>query len=386
MSKKFSILKPHQFLGLALAVAISPVLSQETDIQLPSFTIGSKAPDLDIEHWYSDGEGKFEHTTRLKSDTVYVIEFWATWCGPCIASMPHLSETQAKYSDKGVQLISISDEKLETVEKFMQGKVRGNDEMTYAELTKNYCVGVDPDRSVMETYFRAAGQRGIPCAFIVGREGVVEWIGHPMRMDAPLAQVVDGSWDREAFAVVWKETKIAEAKAAKLQTIAMATMNDARKLMAAGDTEEALTMLDELIADEEMSQFKGRAEMTRDNLIIEFLDGGEVVASLERISQQHQRNAIMLNRTARLIYDRHQNTTLDRSVIEAAVQIAEKAVSAAKKNSDAWDTLAKLASVTGDLQRAIEAQEQAIEHASDDEKTTEMKTFLEKLKSSRSNS
>ena len=45
---------------------------------------------------------------------------------------------------------------------------------------------------------RAAGQSGIPTAFIVGKTGQVEWIGHPMTMDEPLAQVVAGDWDRAA--------------------------------------------------------------------------------------------------------------------------------------------------------------------------------------------
>ena len=47
---------------------------------------------------------------------------------------------------------------------------------------------------------QAAGQNGIPTAFLVGKTGLIEWIGHPMTMDKPLAQVVAGDWDRSAFA------------------------------------------------------------------------------------------------------------------------------------------------------------------------------------------
>jgi len=48
----------------------------------PMLTIGSKAPSIDVEHWVSDGNGKFKPVTEFEADKVYVVEFWATWCGP----------------------------------------------------------------------------------------------------------------------------------------------------------------------------------------------------------------------------------------------------------------------------------------------------------------
>ena len=91
-------------------------------------TIGSDAPSLEISDWVS--KGKFEEVTDFNRGKVYVIEFWATWCGPCIASMPQISELQAKYKDQGVQVISVSDESLEKVEKFLERKVKGLNRLT----------------------------------------------------------------------------------------------------------------------------------------------------------------------------------------------------------------------------------------------------------------
>ena len=74
-------------------------------------------------------------TAQNFDNKVVVLEFWATWCGPCIAAMPHIAEIQKKYEDKNVQVISISDEDLDTVEDFLEREVRGQkeDDDNYAD-------------------------------------------------------------------------------------------------------------------------------------------------------------------------------------------------------------------------------------------------------------
>ena len=46
-----------------------------------------------------------------------------------------------------------------------------------------YTIALDEDRQTNAAYMQAAGQNGIPCAFIVGKSGKVEWIGHPAYID-----------------------------------------------------------------------------------------------------------------------------------------------------------------------------------------------------------
>src|SRR5436305_5946962 len=68
-----------------------------------SLKVGDPAPKLKADKWLQGNEVK-----EFAKDKVYVVEFWATWCGPCIAIMPHVAEMQAEYKDKGVTFIGYS--------------------------------------------------------------------------------------------------------------------------------------------------------------------------------------------------------------------------------------------------------------------------------------
>lgn len=230
----FSLAAISASLGLTAASAQDDAAADaatQTDAAT-ELTIGSKAPAIDVEHWMGDGEGKMPAVTGFEAGKVYVVEFWATWCPPCVASMPHLAEMQKQYKDKGVRIVSISDEDLETVTKFLEKKVPNTEEQTYGQLTSAYSLTTDPDQSVFNDYMVAAGQNGIPTAFVVGKTGLVEWIGHPMSMDDVIEEVVADQWDRVAFAE--------QLAAEKADEMAIA---EAGKLFQNGDVEGAVKLV-----------------------------------------------------------------------------------------------------------------------------------------------
>lgn len=154
----------------AAMVCASSVLAQ--DQATPTLKVGDKAPALTVENWVKGKEVK-----KFEEGKVYVVEFWATWCGPCIKGIPHLTELQKEYKDKGVTIIGVASSergndaksKLVGVENFVrkQGK-----EMEYT-------IAFDADRSMSKDWMAAAGRNGIPCAFLVGPDGKIAWIGHP---------------------------------------------------------------------------------------------------------------------------------------------------------------------------------------------------------------
>ena len=153
--------------------------------------------------------------TMIKGDPVsfqegkvYVVEFWATWCPPCKVSIPHLTEVQEQFKDKGVTVIGISSENdLERVKGFVTGQ---GEKMEYT-------VAMDPKRTVSAGYMEAYKQGGIPTAFIVDGKGNVAWVGHPMMdLDEVLEQVVAGTFDPAAYAKAKAEKEAAERELRKL--------------------------------------------------------------------------------------------------------------------------------------------------------------------------
>jgi thiol-disulfide isomerase/thioredoxin len=361
-------------LGLLVHSAIAQVETAQVDDEVAAeeqelLTIGSAAPKLNIEHWLSDGEGKFSHITEFKEGKVYVVEFWATWCGPCIASMPHISGLQKEYADKGVQVVSVSDEDLETVEEFLEGKVRNIEEdMTYAELTNNYCLTTDPDRSVSKDYMQAAGQNGIPTAFIVGKKGEIEWIGHPMSMDEVLEQVVSDSWDRAAFAAEFKATQELERKQQRLM-----------RLLQANKVDEALELIEGMIETAEDPTMQLQVKAIRLQIMLTS-NHKKSVATLLEFAEENKENAELLNQISWLVYEIASEDAEEAhgELLKAAIKVAEMATASDPKSGSILDTLAHLHYVQGNLDKALELQEQAVKLGGPD--LEPLQEFLDQLK------
>lgn len=339
----------------AKAAAKTPKKATEKDdTPQPTLGIGSEAPSLDISHWVSTGD--FEKVTEFEDGNVYVVEFWATWCGPCISSMPHISDLQKKYADSKVQVISVSNEDLETVEGFLKKEVRGNSEQTYGELTANYCLTTDPDRSVSKDYMRAAKEGGIPTAFLVGKTGQIEWIGHPMKIDEPLEQVVADKWDREAAKEARKSAiaeKMAAAKSRKQLSKIFA-------LLQSGESEKAMEQLEAVIAKADDSQ-KGRLAMLKFQVMAsEGMEGaGDAFAAVAKTAKDPEAQ----NELAwRVVEMKNAGAKLDSSVIDNARTLINKAV-ATDENAMNLDTQSHLAHLQGKLDEAIAIQTKAVAKA-----------------------
>jgi thiol-disulfide isomerase/thioredoxin len=188
------------------AILLGAALLTGAVITSSAAKLGDAAAPLAIKDWV---KGKSVDVKDGKN--VYVVEFWATWCGPCRTSIPHLTELQKKFKDKGVVFVGVSDETAEKVKPFVE---KMGDKMEYV-------VACDEDRKTSEGYMTAYGQGGIPTAFIVGKDGKVLWFGHPMsELEETITSILAGKYDIAAA------TKRDELRA---------SIDEYQKLSAAGD-------------------------------------------------------------------------------------------------------------------------------------------------------
>ena len=200
-----------------------------------SLTIGDPAPTLAIAKWV-----KGDPIDVFDPGQVYVVEFWATWCGPCRTSMPHISQLQNEYG-QDVKFVGISDENEQVVQEFFDG-VQDQEQGTTWHDAITYTIALDDaDKNTGKAYMRAAQQNGIPTAFVVGRDGHVEWIGHPMQLDEPLAKIVAGDWDRAAALAKFESQK-------KVQEITRQLQLALRRARSTGDWSELRQIVAEAAA------------------------------------------------------------------------------------------------------------------------------------------
>jgi len=174
-------------LGVTAILALAVLVSVPTGVDAASASgkLGQPAASLNGLQWIKGGP------VEITKGSVYVVEFWATWCPPCRTSIPHLTELQHKFKDQGLTIIGISNEKADVVKPFVKEKAE----------TMDYTVAVDPSRQISQGYMGAFNVGGIPHAFIVGKDGNLLWHGHPMdRMDEVLKDVLAGEFDSVAYA------------------------------------------------------------------------------------------------------------------------------------------------------------------------------------------
>jgi peroxiredoxin len=137
------------------------VMNRQAQAKGPNAEIHPAAPDFTL----TDISGQKISLADYKGKVV-LLDFWATWCGPCRIEIPGFVELQNKYRDQGFSVIGISLDKGSDA----TGEVRE----FYKEFRMNYPVAVGDDK-VDELY---GGIVGLPTTFVIGRDGHI-YSKHP---------------------------------------------------------------------------------------------------------------------------------------------------------------------------------------------------------------
>jgi thiol-disulfide isomerase/thioredoxin len=99
---------------------------------------------------------------------VVVVEFWATWCGPCVAAIPHLNKLAEEFRGQDVVFLAVTDDSEDRVKAFLD-----------AQPTEAV-IGIDAGRKTGKAF----GAATIPHTVIVGKDGRVIGVTYPEHVTA----------------------------------------------------------------------------------------------------------------------------------------------------------------------------------------------------------
>jgi thiol-disulfide isomerase/thioredoxin len=330
--------------------------------------LGAPAPKLEVKEFV-----KGEAVKALEPGKIYVVEFWATWCGPCRSTIPHLTELQKKHADVTFIGVSVWEEDPARVKPFVEEM---GDKMDYrVALDAVPDKGAGEDGAMAKNWMKAADQDGIPTAFIVDKAGKIAWIGHPAAMDKPLAKIVAGEWDLQTAVAERKKEVEEQAKGVEVQK----KLNDA---LASGDPDKVLAVIAD-VAKEFPDKVRALDGLKFTMLVQKGEEDPAVELGKKLLEGEVGKSPDYLNNIAWTIVDPKAKHKPGAKLLALAVEAAERGDELAKgKSPFVADTLAKAYFDSGKPAKALEAQKRAVENAkgTDLEDDEDMKNRLEQYK------
>jgi thiol-disulfide isomerase/thioredoxin len=340
MIKKISV----WCLALTMGLFTISAQAQENKAPEPTLKVGMKAPKLEVGQWF-----KGKPVSDFTPGHVYVLEFWATWCGPCRSAMPHLSELARQYKGKVTFLgLDVWEHGKEAPAGDYYEKARTFTERLAEGM--DYTVGADaPNKYLEENYLKPAGIRGIPSSFIVDQKGDIVWIGHPMNIDDVLELVVKGEYNETAKAAL-------KEKSEKLNEQFKEYNTKLKEYTEAKDYKNQIALLDQMMKERPSNKNSYLPAKFKALLATNPKAAAKMATSLLK---NQKGNPILLSSVASTILE---SDKADKKMVSTAVSMA-KVVEARNLDKD-YSTnvlLGKAYHKLGDTQKAVAAQQVVVD-------------------------
>jgi thiol-disulfide isomerase/thioredoxin len=335
--------------GVALAVA-----ARTAEAKL---TVGDPAPKLQVAKWVQGDPVKAFDTNH-----VYIVEFWATWCGPCRQSIPHLNELSKKFKDQGV--IAIGQDVWEPDDSSVAAFVKKmGDQMTYRVALDDKSQETNGFMAV--NWMKAAEQNGIPTAFVINQQGRIAWIGHPMGLNEQILEdILAGRFDIAAFAVKYER----QHQVQKQDTELRIKLTKALKNKDWAAAEAAAAELKKL-----EPAMGSSLDVVRFSILLGRKNYADAYKLAESLSDAQPDNSMLQNGLAWTIATQ---PGLEKRDLALAEKMAVRANEATQGKAPAvLDTLARVQFMNGKKTEAIATEQKALDIAPDEQKAF-FKKFL----------
>ncbi|MEY4272439.1 MAG: hypothetical protein RL250_1305 [Verrucomicrobiota bacterium] len=303
----------------------------------------------------------------FKPGEVYVFECWATWCGPCVASIPHLNDLHQKMGPKGVVITGVNVWESEKDPAAVE-RVRAFVKSQGAKMSYRVALG---GQAFVQDWLQRNGVNGIPHAFIV-KEGKLVWQGHPMEMsEEMLGDIITGTYVPKAAKPEPAADPEQARNEAKLQALAEAMM---RRDWAAA--EKALPAAAAVLPAEERQDL---IDSVGAQIALAKGDPSKIYAQMAKLAEEEADDAEAQNELAwELVTD---PLFLKKPNFALAEKCALRAVALSKeKEGDKLDTLARLRWLQGRKEEAVKLQEKAVAVTTDGEMKGILRKTLDALK------
>ena len=326
-----------------------------TQVEVAPITVGDPAPTIVDVRWV-----RGEEIEEWSAGHVYVIDFWATWCPPCIEGLRHLQALEDRLAPQDVHFIAVA------VWPMPNSKPPEEVLARFPELS--YSLAIDRDDATADALLTASLSSGLPTTMIVDRRGRVAWVGPPDdEFDLSLEAIVSGSYDID----VARRADIVRHRAAVF-------IGQASEAEQSGDFHSAIELVDQAVAvdPDRFSVYRG---WQYEIALLRLEDpqmAGQIAENL--LESPQGRDPYPLSILATRIVNNYDQTPDDHRDLDLALHCARIAVSA---NPDpGFEDLALLAEVyalRGDFEAALIVQQMAMSGVAEVERPSAERALAE---------